>query len=325
MAELTELSSNWKNLQAKIKKDDLSNPPKRKVRSNTSERSGANEYRRQRLNSRAMTPRRPKSSSGGKIESQDGVDVSMSDAPPPSEEASKPVEFDSNLPSINFGFNPNVEIGKYVAIDCENVGVAGPPVNSSALARVSIVNYHGIPIYDSYVRIKQRITDYRTRISGIRPRNVSAEGRDLDEVLRDVNQILEGRIIVGHAIQNDFTSLGMHYPGWSVRDTTRLERYRRLTGGRTPGLKTLSKLVLGLEIQQGEHSSIVDARATMMLYQRYKAEFEAQYARKYGLRTMQATAARKGAPQTKSGKKRPKKRAKKGRPGQAKEVTMKEG
>ena len=276
MAELTELSSNWKNLQAKIKKDDLSNPPKRKVRSNTSERSGAIEYRRQRLNSRAIAPRQSKSISRAEIESQDGVDISMSDAPPPSEEVSKPVESDLNLPSINFGLNPksvpplphhplskaltiyppSVEIGKYVAIDCENVGVAGPPVNSSALARVSIVNYHGIPIYDSYVRIKQRITDYRTRISGIRPRNVSAEGRDLDEVLRDVNKILHGRIIVGHAIQNDFTSLGMHYPGWSVRDTSRLERYRRLTGGRTPGLKTLSKLVLGLEIQQGEHSSV---------------------------------------------------------------------
>jgi len=37
----------------------------------------------------------------------------------------------------------------------------------SALARVSIVNYNGVVIYDKYVRPMERITDFRTEISGI--------------------------------------------------------------------------------------------------------------------------------------------------------------
>ena len=47
------------------------------------------------------------------------------------------------------------------------VGV-GPEGVESTLARVSIVNYHGSTILDRFVRPRERVTDYRTWVSGVR-------------------------------------------------------------------------------------------------------------------------------------------------------------
>uniref|UniRef100_A0A3Q0SNQ0 Exonuclease domain-containing protein n=1 Tax=Amphilophus citrinellus TaxID=61819 RepID=A0A3Q0SNQ0_AMPCI len=58
-----------------------------------------------------------------------------------------------------------------VAIDCEMVGV-GPDGEDSILARVSIVNQFGKCIYDRYVKPTEKVTDYRTAVSGIRPEDI---------------------------------------------------------------------------------------------------------------------------------------------------------
>ena len=65
--------------------------------------------------------------------------------------------------------------GKYLAIDCEMVGL-GINGSESSLARVSIVNFHGAAVLDAYVGQKERVVDYRTRWSGIRPKDI-ANGR----------------------------------------------------------------------------------------------------------------------------------------------------
>ena len=46
------------------------------------------------------------------------------------------------------------------------VGIDGA---ESALARVSLVNYYGFVILDAFVRSRERVVDYRTEFSGIRP------------------------------------------------------------------------------------------------------------------------------------------------------------
>ena len=51
------------------------------------------------------------------------------------------------------------------------VGV-GINASESSLARVSLVNYHGVVIMDEYVRQRERVVDYRTRWSGIRASNM---------------------------------------------------------------------------------------------------------------------------------------------------------
>jgi RNA exonuclease 4 len=49
------------------------------------------------------------------------------------------------------------------------VGIDG---SESSLARVSLINYHGAVILDEYVGQKERVVDYRTQWSGIRPKDL---------------------------------------------------------------------------------------------------------------------------------------------------------
>jgi len=48
------------------------------------------------------------------------------------------------------------------------VGVGEDGVES-ALARVSIVNFHGHLVLDKFVKPNEKVTDFRTHVSGIRP------------------------------------------------------------------------------------------------------------------------------------------------------------
>ena len=57
-------------------------------------------------------------------------------------------------------------------MDCEMVGI-GPLGFQSALARVSIVNFHGHTILDTYAKPQEPVTDYRTQVSGIRPHHLA--------------------------------------------------------------------------------------------------------------------------------------------------------
>jgi RNA exonuclease 4 len=57
--------------------------------------------------------------------------------------------------------------GKYLALDCEMVGV-GIDGEESSLARVSVVNFYGAIQLDEFVRQRERVVDYRTQFSGIR-------------------------------------------------------------------------------------------------------------------------------------------------------------
>ena len=59
-----------------------------------------------------------------------------------------------------------------VAMDCEMVGV-GDDGEDSILARVSLVNNYGQCIYDKFVKPREKVTDYRTFVSGVRPEDLA--------------------------------------------------------------------------------------------------------------------------------------------------------
>jgi RNA exonuclease 4 len=159
-------------------------------------------------------------------------------------------------------------------MDCEMVGV-GEDGDRSVLARVSIVNFHGQPILDRYVRPVEFVQDFRTHVSGIRSFHLR-EAISLKEAQKEVAKVLEGRIVVGHALSNDFDVLLLSHPRKMIRDTARYKPFKNEFGkGRTPGLKKLAKELLGLDIQGGEHSSVEDAKAAMMIYRARRDEWEA--------------------------------------------------
>ncbi|XP_028829919.1 RNA exonuclease 4 [Denticeps clupeoides] len=159
-----------------------------------------------------------------------------------------------------------------VAMDCEMVGV-GQDGQDSILARVSIVNQFGKCIYDKYVRPTEHVTDYRTAVSGIRPENIMT-GEDVRKVQKDVAEILNGRILVGHAIHNDLKILLLDHPKKKIRDTQKYKPFKSIVKSGRPSLKLLCSKILNVRVQEGEHSSVQDAQATMRLYTMEKKEWE---------------------------------------------------
>ena len=163
-------------------------------------------------------------------------------------------------------------LGKYLAMDCEMVGV-GPDGVDSALARVSLVNYHGQVVLDRHVKPVEKITDYRTHVSGIEPHHLlGASG--LETVQKEVWDLIQGKILIGHSLKNDFRALLIEHPRKLVRDTSKYRPFRRIACGKSPSLKRLAKEFLGIDIQQGAHDSVDDARVTMLLYRAHKNDWE---------------------------------------------------
>lgn len=161
---------------------------------------------------------------------------------------------------------------RVIAMDCEMVGV-GHEGKDSMLARVSIVNAMGHCIYDKFVKPMEEVVDYRTPVSGVRPKDLE-KGEDFHVVQKEVGEILEGRILVGHAVHHDLKVLFLSHPRRRIRDTSAYKPFRTMFGGRTPSLKRLSERILGVRVQEGEHSSVQDAQATMRCYMLYKRQWE---------------------------------------------------
>ena len=88
--------------------------------------------------------------------------------------------------------------------------------------------------------------------------------------------LLEHRVVVGHALHNDFKALGISHPRDQQRDTARYPPYRKGmgNGSRPQKLAALSLQYLGWTIQTGEHSPLEDAVASLRLYELKRRAWE---------------------------------------------------
>lgn len=93
-------------------------------------------------------------------------------------------------------------------------------------------------------------------------------------VQKEIFDLLEGRILVGHALNHDLKVLFLNHPKAMIRDTASYKPFRDAFGGKTPSLKRLSERMLGVQVQEGEHSSVQDAQAAVRLYTMFRKEWE---------------------------------------------------
>jgi RNA exonuclease 4 len=169
---------------------------------------------------------------------------------------------------------------KYVALDCEMVGI-GSNGKQSALARVSLTYWHGEVVMDTFVQVPSRVTDFRTFVSGVTPKDISAlAAMNVQECRRQVSDVLRDKILVGHALKNDLHALLLTHPKHNIRDTAKYRPFQRARNGkwRPRKLRDLVKEHLGKSIQvAGEsHDSTEDARSTMELFKRVRVAWEAE-------------------------------------------------
>lgn len=294
---MSSLSLNWKRLNLKIKKDHGASPAASQIRHkgrsfDSSKLKG--KVVKERKNTNIPKTKLTKDAISKATHSTAGAQVQASATPETpipvvSRIAVSPMEyvlwtFGEDLKLTHLAKakeSPSLtkihdlrkqETGKYIAMDCEFVGV-GEEGKESALARASLVNYHGHTIYDKYVKPEEPVTDWRTWVSGIAPHHM----RDavlFKQAQDEIAQILDGRILVGHSIKNDLDALLLSHPKMSIRDTSRYPPFRELSKGRSPALKKLAAEVLNIEIQGASHSSVEDSIATMLLFRLHRRDFE---------------------------------------------------
>jgi RNA exonuclease 4 len=161
---------------------------------------------------------------------------------------------------------------KFIALDCEMV--EGETIEHM-LARVSIVDYDGRSLYDAYVKPRQKVTDFRTNITGITQDILNRRGEPFKVVRSRVIEILKDKIVVGHAVHHDFEALEIIQPEPSgIRDTCLYSALRPPNRKQTPSLRLLAEYWLDKQVQTGTHSSVEDARTCMILYKRFQLEWE---------------------------------------------------
>ncbi|KAI1886039.1 hypothetical protein AGOR_G00209930 [Albula goreensis] len=183
----------------------------------------------------------------------------------------------SSLPKNPGGPSPFGNPMKYLALDCEMVGT-GPKGQLSELARCSIVSYNGDVVYDKYIMPTRPVTDYRTRWSGIRRQHL-CNATPFVQAKKEIVKILAGKVVVGHAVHNDFKALSYSHPALLTRDTSRIPLLNKKAGlpeAQPVSLKRLTKALFNRDIQVGSkgHSSVEDAKATMELYKIVEVEWE---------------------------------------------------
>jgi len=111
------------------------------------------------------------------------------------------------------------ERARYVSLDCEMVGI-GPGGEKSALARVCIVNWDYQILLDTFVKVDEPVTDYRTFVSGVRHEDLkSKNAMDFEKCRKAVRKIISGKVLIGHALQNDLYVLNISHPWFDIRDT----------------------------------------------------------------------------------------------------------
>lgn len=294
-----QISANWRALQKKLQQESTANGSPLKRKRALGDSSGQQSTKKHKSLERAAGQKLGENLSNGKPMIKPVVEQRQrsESAPEKPTEASKDhgsvslkpsrstTDLDDSTESdhTNEGNSAANVAGKYVALDCEMVGIGPSPQTTSQLARVSIVNFHGHQIYDSFVLPELPVTDYRTSVSGITAA-LLAKGRPLEEVRDDVVTLLKGRVLVGHAVKNDLTVLKIDHAGSMIRDTAHHKPWRdEFSNGGIPSLRSLVQEILGWEeFQNGEHNSVEDAKAAMMLFRTAKGAFESALRRRAG-------------------------------------------
>lgn len=161
------------------------------------------------------------------------------------------------------------------------VGI-GPEGLDSAVARVTICNWAEEVILDTFVKVPVEVTDYRTFVSGIEAEHLEGDAAlTLSEVRKIVKAILHGKILIGHALENDLAALQIDHPWHDIRDSANYPLFMKVSESdstilRPRKLKELVREYLGRDIQNlgVAHDPIEDAISALSLYKTVRLDWE---------------------------------------------------
>ena len=147
------------------------------------------------------------------------------------------------------------------------------------MARVSIVDWDLNVVLDTFVKVPIRVTDFRTHVSGVEAKHIKDKNAmAVEECRNKVAEILKDKVLVGHALTNDFSALMLSHPKAKIRDTAKYRPFQRYGNGKWRPRKLRDLVKENLKgkdgFQEGEHDSVEDARRTMELFQVVRSHWE---------------------------------------------------
>ena len=159
------------------------------------------------------------------------------------------------------------------------VGV-GTNGSRSALARVVVVDGAGRVVLDEHVKPKEKVTDFRTKVSGVTRADLTTSCIGFSEANASVASLVKDKVLVGHGLENDLKALMLSHP---MRDTRDSALYPPLLGnwkarfGGARKLKDLAKQHLGrsIQVEGAPHDPAEDARSALDLYKKFAKEWDA--------------------------------------------------
>lgn len=167
----------------------------------------------------------------------------------------------------------------FLAMDCEMVGV-GKDGTQSALARISILDYYGNVVMDEYIKPGRKVTDYRSFVSGITPDILQTKAKmNFATCRKQVIKLLRGKVLIGHALENDLGILRINHPWHLIRDTAQYQPFMKVRAGafwpRRLQALALERLNRDAQVNGRPHCSAQDSLAALDLYKLVSSEWEA--------------------------------------------------
>ncbi|KIP11431.1 hypothetical protein PHLGIDRAFT_63797, partial [Phlebiopsis gigantea 11061_1 CR5-6] len=136
------------------------------------------------------------------------------------------------------------------------------------VARVTLTDYRGFVIYDSYVRPTSPVTDYRTAETGLTAQHI-ASAPPFPEVQQRVATMLRGKILIGYGLWEFLSVMGLSHPAIDTRDAALFLPFRRSLHYRSNvqvPLVTLVNRFMGRNIGLHGDFPVEHARAALDLF-----------------------------------------------------------
>lgn len=136
------------------------------------------------------------------------------------------------------------------------------------LARISITDWQGRVLIDTFVRPTQPVTDYRSSETGLRSHHLHSAPK-IEDVRKTVKELLQGKVVVGYKLWELFLFSGLSHPAIDTRDVASFVPFRKTLGyksSQTVPLKTLVNKFMGRDIGHGYEHPLETARACLDLF-----------------------------------------------------------
>ncbi|KAF9472465.1 hypothetical protein BDN70DRAFT_475826 [Pholiota conissans] len=168
---------------------------------------------------------------------------------------------------------------RYIGIGVVNVYIGTMKFRDKSeaipmVARVSLIDYRGRLLFDSYIRPTHLVEDYRQAQTGLSYDHLCNAPSFVD-VQKRIAAYIQDKIIVGHRVWIFLAVLGLSHPALHTRDLALFRPMRKKLGSRVVvELSTLVKVFMARDVGLQYEDSAEFSRAAMDLFRSCQEIFE---------------------------------------------------